>query len=138
MACVPSSSLSPPLEPQLRVYTFQKCREPPFLPSSGDTVVPLGGARVARQQRACRALALVLKPSFWSVQLFRIRPAARMGGSGGLGSGGGRAGQVAEEDLSPGVGGAAGGATGEASGGDGVGRRRYSVCMGASAGECWV
>lgn len=61
-----------------------------------------------------------------------------MGGSWGLGPGGGRAGQVAEEDLSPGVGGAAGGATGEASGGDGVGRRRYSVYMQASAGECWV
>lgn len=69
---------------------------------------------------------------FWSVQLLRVRPAARLGGSRGLGSGGGSAGRVAKEDLPPGVGGAAGGATGEASDGDGGGRRRYSVCMGGS------
>lgn len=118
--------------------TLSEVQGAALLVPSGDTLVPLGGARVARQQRSSRALALVLKPSFWSVQLLRIRPAARMGGSRSLGSGGGRAGQVAEEDLSPGVGGAAGGATGEASGGDGVGRRRYRECMGASAGECWV
>lgn len=83
------------------------------------TPPPLGGVQVARQPRASWALALVLKPYFWSVQFLSVRPAARLGGPRDPGSSGGSAGRVAEEDLPPGVGGAASGATGEASAGDG-------------------